>query len=91
MVPIVGQVDRNSNGGLSALEQRDEHNQRHVNPVNDTTEDYFGVRRNFLPPGVLERPAGIGPASLAWEAKVLPLYDGRVELMMPDLLDYLAS
>src|SRR5258708_12768276 len=27
--------------------------------------------------GVVERPAGIGPASLAWEAKELPLYDGR--------------
>ena len=28
--------------------------------------------------GYVERPAGIGPASRAWEARVLPLYDGRV-------------
>src|SRR5438309_12092034 len=26
---------------------------------------------------LVERPAGIGPASRAWEARVLPLYDGR--------------
>ncbi len=28
---------------------------------------------------MMERPAGIGPASRAWEARVLPLYDGRIE------------
>ena len=28
---------------------------------------------------MVERPAGIGPASRAWEARVLPLYDGRLD------------
>lgn len=27
----------------------------------------------------LERPAGLGPASQAWEAWVIPLYEGRVK------------
>lgn len=25
----------------------------------------------------VERPAGVEPASLAWEARVIPIYDGR--------------
>ena len=30
---------------------------------------------------VLERRAGIEPASLAWKAKVLPLHNARVEVL----------
>src|SRR5687768_1678441 len=38
-----------------------------------------GARHTLKAYGCVERPAGIGPASRAWEARVLPLYDGRVE------------
>ena len=31
----------------------------------------------------MERPAGVEPASLAWEAKVIPIYDGRLTSEYP--------
>lgn len=30
----------------------------------------------------MERPAGIEPAALAWEARVLPLYEGRLPVIL---------
>ena len=41
--------------------------------------EIHGMRSRHTDLGMrmMERPAGIGPASRAWEARVLPLYDGR--------------
>ncbi len=42
-------------------------------------QEIQGMRSRHTDLGMrmMERPAGIGPASRAWEARVLPLYDGR--------------
>lgn len=37
-------------------------------------------------PSKLERSAGIGPAFRAWEARVLPLDDDRMKILVPDAI-----
>lgn len=32
----------------------------------------------------MERAAGVEPASLAWEAKVIPIYDARIIKSLPE-------
>ncbi len=48
--------------------------------INHATVSVTGASSSFSKEIILERAAGIEPASLAWKAKVLPLHNARSSL-----------
>ena len=80
MVPKVGQVDRDSNGGFGGLEQleisveqRDGLSHRHANPVNVATGDCSTVRK-FRPPEGSIRKKNQSPLGTTVNLRVLHPY-----------------